>query len=413
MKALRALRDRFAPNLVLDKTLLETHIADLNAEITALRYERDNLAALKEHTWNSRHINRILHHSPQRIAGDAAIVGGVEHPNDIPLVVRVALAYRSAVRTPVGSTDSMWLSTFAEGNKATHETLENSPIDEIAAMLRDPGSSMLFYGFDNLQAAEAHLRGTEERFSSLHRMTYDTLLQTARAVAARRVEYPEAGVDHDDAPPVEELLEQLDKAFGFKIDFPNPFAGEIGIRTSRGIVSYRAAQALFQAYRTRQLVGDPAKANVMEIGAGLGRTAYYALRMGIGRYTIIDIPMTNVAQGYYLSRVLGDDNVSLYGEPGKRLRVLPPVCFRELDEKFDLIVNVDSLTEMAESTAFDYVYGAQRLTRQFLSINHEHNVFTVHSLYRIIYGVKAWRSPYWLRRGYVEELLTFADQENS
>jgi hypothetical protein len=45
------------------------------------------------------------------------------------------------------------------------------------------------------------------------------------------------------------------------------------------------------------------------------------------------------------------------------------VAYSTIEERFDLIANFDSLTEMAESTARQYLVEASRLTDTFLSIN--------------------------------------------
>ncbi|MFM0128773.1 putative sugar O-methyltransferase [Paraburkholderia sediminicola] len=414
LRTIRAVKSKVAPNLVINRTPLDRQINDLRAENLLLQAERDELRQHKEHTWNRRHADRMLHHQPHRISGHPGIVDVRPDPDDMRLVARVADAYRKSVRTPVGPTDSMWLNEFAAANNQTHKVLESGNLFDIAKMLRNPATSMLFYGFDTIQSADAIKNDSDGWVRWNHQLTYDSLLQVCRAIGARRQENPEAAIEFDDAPSAEEILEQLDEKMGFRIEFPNFFPGEVGLQTSRGVANFRAAQALFQAWRIKQLVGDSEAKRVLEIGAGLGRTAYYAMKMGVQQYTIIDIPLTGVAQGYYLGRALGEDAVSLYGENrDAQVKVLPPVAYKEMDEKFDLIVNVDSLTEMAESTATEYLIGAAHMTRQFLSINHEHNAFTVESIYRNLQGTKAWRAPYWLRRGYVEELIEFTDASRS
>lgn len=95
------------------------------------------------------------------------------------------------------------------------------------------------------------------------------------------------------------------------------------------------------------------------------------------------------------------------------ISILPPVVYEQLVDSFDLIVNVDSLTEMAPATAEKYLHGAPRLANQFLSINHERNAFTVEAIYSKMPGVRPWRSPCWIRRGYVEELICFTSQISS
>lgn len=410
----RIVQEKLAPAVVSDRDELQRRINEVTAHhesvtrrLKSVVAERDDLLQGKERDWNSRHMDRILHHHPWRIAGKSAVVSqGNRNDDDSGLIGRVATAYRSAVQTPVGSTESIWLNEFAGANSATHETLMHGDFDAVANLLRNPASSMLFYGFDSIQAQDAPKN--EEAFwvAWNHRLTYDSLLQLARAVGARRVENPETNIDFDDAPDVEDLLAQLDAALGFKIDFPNLFPGELGLETSRGVANYRAAQSLYQAWRIANLVRGKVAPRVMEIGAGLGRTAYYATKMGIADYTIIDIPLTGVAQGYYLGNVLGETAVSLWGEEqSATIRILPPVAYETLNERFDLITNFDSLTEMARSTAEQYLQGASRLTDRFLSINHEHNAFTVESIYSAMSYVQVSRAPCWVRRGYVEEVL--------
>jgi hypothetical protein len=144
----------------------------------------------------------------------------------------------------------------------------------------------------------------------------------------------------------------------------------------------------------------------VEIGGGLGRTAYFADLFGVTDYTIVDIPVTNAAQGYFIGRTLGPDAVTLHGEvPAATRRVVPPQAFPELGDDVDLVVTVDSLTELARETAERYVQLAATRARRLLSINHEVNAFTARSLFTATADARVTRFPYWVRRGYVEELV--------
>lgn len=406
-KLLIALQERLS--------LILLSLSDRNAlrnKIQDLEKERDLLATQLSDQWNGRQADRILHHSPRRIAGNVAEITTSIDTDDHNLVSRVIAAYRKSVRTPTGPTNSMWLTEFASTNRETHKLLDNGDHASIANVLRNPATSMLFYGFESIQAADVPKNSSSIWRAWQHQITYDSLLQIARAIGARRVENPEAGVDFDEAPGIEALLEQLDTALGFKIEFPNIFAGEIGLVTSRGIANYRAIQALYQAWRIKQIVADIPKPRILEIGAGLGRTAYFAMQMGVSSYTIIDIPLTGVAQGYFLGRLLGENAVSLWDERPTEasVHILPPVAFHQRDTKFDLIVNVDSITEMSESTAREYFDATSTRSSRFLSINHEHNAFTVAQIYQGRDDVRVWRTPCWSRRGYVEELIHFTEK---
>lgn len=350
---------------------------------------------------------RVLHHQPERIAGSAALVEAIDlAPADAPLVQRVQDAYGGAITTRVGQSDSIWLDFFANANAATHETLASGDTARVTAMLRNPAQSMLFYGFDNLSAAEADRIGNPGWQLWMHQFTYSCLHKLAEASGVIRLDNPEAPYEQRDWVEPDELLAGLDKALGFRIDFPNFFQGEMGIRTSRGVASYRAVQALYQVFRLRELLGDSVNAHVLEIGGGLGRTAYYAHRAGISRYTIIDLPLTNVAQGYFLGRALGAEQVELYRETGRApIRILPPASLSAEDLHFDLAMNIDSLTEMSRSTAIEYLDELKGRTPALFSINHEHNAFTVRELCAERGLAVAFRMPCWVRRGYVEEFI--------
>jgi hypothetical protein len=69
-------------------------------------------------------------------------------------------------------------------------------------------------------------------------------------------------------------------------------------------------------------------------------------------------------------------------------------------------VNVDSLTELGEELATRYFRRAAEVAPTFLSVNHEANPFRVIDLHQKT-GVfrESFRVPYWVRKGYVEEVF--------
>lgn len=154
----------------------------------------------------------------------------------------------------------------------------------------------------------------------------------------------------------------------------------------------------------------PDGGRVAEIGPGLGRTAYYANRMGLADYTLIDIPLSGAAQAHYLGSVLGPDAVTLWDETGSApVRIAPPSAFLDSNNQFDLVVNIDSLTEMSRAIADAYWSRIQSAAPVFLSVNHEYNAFRFADLYRASgHAHLVQRTPYWLRQGYAEELVRFA-----
>jgi hypothetical protein len=360
--------------------------------------ERDFLRSVTSTAW-------MRHRPAEKTGGVLGISRAHQDIDDSGLVHRITSAFRKANETPLGSSDSLWLGQIADIRQTEYQTMLEGSHADITKMLRNPRQTQLFYGFDSLVASSRSPddSGWQEW---TRQWNYDCLVRLAEAVGTVRLEHPEAPPHDTKIRDVEDLLIGLDGVFGFKIQFPNVFPEEIGLRTARGVASYRAIQALYQAWRIFQIVGKRPFAKVLEIGAGLGRTAYFARQFGIENYTIIDLPLTGVAQAYFLGCALCVDALRLFGEAGGGpLAILPPSSFFETEDRYDLIINVDSMTEMGASTANDYWRAISMRTSVFLSINHEFNEFTVREIINSTPGLDVRRTPYWLRRGYVEELV--------
>jgi hypothetical protein len=319
--------------------------------------------------------------------------------DDRTITERVMAAYRLALSNAPGPSGSFWEGAFFDLKRDVHSALLAGDAAIVGNMLRDPGSTDLFYGFENLARS---LSPCGEHGVAC----YLDLLLLCEAIGARRLWNPEY-LDTAIFPDVEELLLCIDERVGFRVTFPNPFAGEIGLTTSRGVASYRAVQSLYQAWRVSDLARRPGS-RVLEIGAGLGRTAFYAQKFGITDYTIVDLPLTNVAQASFLMRTLEADSIALFGENNDQsccIRILPPSAFFSGHDNYDLVLNVDSMTEMTLDIARSYCAAIKQRGRLFLSINHEHNQFTIHDVCAEATLPNADRHTYWMRRGYVEELF--------
>jgi len=342
-----------------------------------------------------------------RLGGVFASAAG-EFSEDRQLVERVVGAYRTAIRTDVGTTNNIWLEHFAGINAETHRVLASGDIDRATEILRNPEASDLFFGFDGPTSIDRKNAEQEYTRTMLQWYAYDALTSLAEALGAVNVENPEA--TRTTTPiSADALLDAIDGALGVRVAFPNPFQGEMGIQTTRGIVSHRAAMALYQAWRIFDLVGKNPDARIVEIGAGLGRNAYFAHQLGSRNYTIVDLPTTNIAQGYFLGRTLGADAVRLHGEErAAYATVMPSEPFFNGAGRYDLVANIDSMTEFSEGTAMAYVEQIAARSSAFLSINHEANHFRIRDvLARVRPGLKTTRTPSWIRQGYVEEVAVF------
>ena len=357
-----------------------------------------------------RNARGLLFHRASSLAASAAITAGVptQATADSALATRIISAYQRAHAAELG--ESMWKMFFSEYHRPLHQALLEGNPTTIAAILANPADSDLFYGFDILTrtfAGAFRSKGTRLAYA---RLCLDGLVRLAESAAALPMDNPETWraqlATRRDTEGVLNALRVSRPPFSI----PNPFPNEHGLASSLGVISYRVPQALYQAWRVQQLVEHVSNPSVLEIGAGLGRTAHYAHELGIKDYTIVDIPITATAQAYFLGRTLGAVNVLLDGEAptdtSKKLRIISPQTFLSEDKQYDLIVNVDSLPEMDIGVASAYWNKIKGSTSTFLSINHEANAFRVHDLISAdSRRLNVHRGLYWMRRGYTEELI--------
>ena len=323
-------------------------------------------------------------------------------------VRRLCRSYKHQLGVFEGFGESFW-GSFADKNKQVHEALLRSDIDAAAAIVRNPSSTDLFYGFDSSGAELIDLfRSNPGQVQGTINSVCDRLLRSSEAIGARRMLYPEAALDAN-PPDVDQLLTDIEAKLGISLTFPNVFPDEFGVETSKGVISYRAVQALYQAWRIRQITDK----SVVEIGAGLGRTAYYARAFGLRDYTIIDIPLTTIAQAAFLSNALGENAITLPGETAQHgcIRIETPSWFYGTSERFALAANIDSMVEMDRSHAERYADKISRHCDAFWSVNHEYNPFVVSDLKALNHPYH--RSPYWLRKGYAEHLYKFTTSASS
>jgi hypothetical protein len=336
--------------------------------------------------------------------------------DDTSLVARILTNYRRLANDGLTQGDSMWTDFFNRYHKEIHEAFITGDTKAGQNILRFPATNNLFYGFDSLALffTENHTSGRLSKVSKKRlkdaKQVLGSLAIFSQAIGVR----PVKAIDKKSKPFDENIvLDELEKFLRLKLLFPNPYPQEYGLKTRNGIASSRAIQALYQAYRVKSLLNEVEKPKVLEIGAGLGRTAYYASAFGITDYTIVDLPLTLAAQAYFLGCTLGEDRVVFLPEvinnTHKTVSLLSMKEFIDSNAKYDLILNVDSITEMDLTIAKQYADAVSQRCKSFISINHEMNSFFAKDLFLGRSNIINYsRYPYWMRAGYVEEIFTFA-----
>jgi len=310
----------------------------------------------------------------------------------------------ASVQSEIGyEASGQWKDIFKTYQADAVREIRKGNKSQLLQMIADPLSNNLMYGFDNLASVLQSKFRIETRNEA--NTAADHFLALGEYTLTTNYFSPEGLVS-----PVKKkviikhiIQEIVEAKFERNFIFPNPYKNEIGLDTKFGVASIRVPAAIHQALRAREL-----GLKICEIGPGLGRTAYFSKLLGAKQYTLVDLPIPSLCQAYFLGSSLPNENFTFNHE---NLNELDGFIFRQPEkfiqecDQYDLILNVDSLTEMDIDVARAYLKNFVGKTNQFLSINHEGNEFSVRELtaeipeYRLIS-----RNRSWIRQGYVEEL---------
>lgn len=349
------------------------------------------------------------------------------HPvteDDRELCRRLIDAYARATRgsAGAGSTTGMWAWIFSERQRRLAEALERRDADGLAgmlaAMLRSEFVVGMAYG-DLVGAARPRLGTRLWWLKSL-----DGLVSLAEAVGAVPAENPEQGpVGLAFDRGLDGLVEAIERELACEIDFPDVGA-PYGVRVGTTLIPPDWPEQIYAARRLadameRHLAPSSDGARIVEIGAGYGAMACALLKVcpGVGRYAIVDLPIVNVLQGYFLSKALGADQVALFGEAPARVSIVPNLALDTVQTPCDVVANKDSMPEMPEPAMLEYLHWTKAACRGlFFSYNQEAQASfdgerqnLVPDAIAAVGGFeRVRRDTSWVRRGYVEEIYVRA-----
>ena len=288
----------------------------------------------------------LMHYADMLGLSRPATVTSVSNRDDSQLVPRIMAAYRRSCSEMSDLGGVIWES-FSKKASDVHEVLISGSVEKATHELRNAHLGNLLYGYETMHSdlvAEFTKNPTLRQGQAS--WVHDQLLRLVETVGAVPIHLPEVNFSdfktrdlHPDA-----LLNALERTLSTQLEFPHVFLAEEGLDTKRGVVSQRAVHAIYQAWRIWQVLAIVNGSSAIEIGAGLGRNAFYAIQMGVKRYSIVDLPLTNAAQAYFLGMTLGPDRIELQGEPESRnasVRIKNSEWFWRSEEPIDVAINVD------------------------------------------------------------------------
>ncbi len=335
----------------------------------------------------------------------------------LELCARISDAYRLA-HDSYGDVSAIWSDKAAQHHKALDSALmagDPAAVNEqLRWMFRRPFLRGISTPIDYEEPAARW-------FWSL--MTYDSLVSLAEAVGALQAENPEQGiVGRAFTEGLDAVPGQIEDVLGVSLDYPRVGA-PYGITIGERLIIRETGRHVHAAVRLHEVVKNdlrrtvPEGARIIEIGAGFAGVAMWYLRLlkdQPGTYTIVDLPLMNAFQAYFLGTVYGSDDLALHGErdTAARIRIGPPTLIQEKSLAADVVFNQDSMPEMTETAARGYLsWMNDNLAGVFVSCNHEMGSFggvTQLVVNQVAAGYenleRISRQPAWTRRGYVEEI---------
>lgn len=336
--------------------------------------------------------------------------------HDHALCQRLIDAYRLA-HAEAPPPEGMWgHDLFRSRHRRLVEALGESGPEPLAQLLSSVLRSDVVLGMAQGSMSRIRRSGPLARLSWLSSMR--RIVAIAEALGTTRAENPEQGpVGGALRGGVDELVAGIERRLGLSLEFPDVGAAYGDIVGGRFITPDTPDQ-LYAAARLCDVIAaylapSDAAPRIVEIGGGYGGMAYWLLSMIDARYVLVDLPIVCVLQGYFLSQALGHEAVALHGEPPADVTIVPSHALASVQTPFDVLVNKDSLPEIALEAACEYVEWAREgCSGVFYSNNQESGgVFegfeqnVVCELVERIGGFeRVRRDPSWVRRGYVEEV---------
>ena len=343
----------------------------------------------------------------------------VVEPEDISLCARLietfhrAVSYESEQVPPERRPDGgMWETLRREEHAEACRLLAGRDASGLAAYLANGLRTPLCFGLGPGPGMFAAMSGDRRRDITL--LLLDHLAAAAEALGVLSPECPEQGPDYGQHIGIacDRLVELIEQQLRFSIRRPKVM-GLFGVAAADGVIDMRVPDDAYCVHRLAAIRGR-ASLEPIEIGGGFGGMALFAARAGLGRWPIVDLPVMNVVQGYFLTKCLDAGQVRLFGEdkPDAVVEVLPYWEFFDRRRHYDLVFNRDSLPEIQIERVADYLREIEERQAALLSINQEAGAPATAdtrqlNLHQIIAdrGVMQCRArhPYWVRKGYVEE----------
>ena len=379
-----------------------------------VKYIRSYLRALRDYFFQKEEIIKSFSLPIKKIDGKKFKNVFVKEPDrEISFDKHFANRLREIINKDI-VVSAHWEDMYAIGDKKNlHKELISMSDEEFFSQVANPSKNDLHYGFGDI--CKHVLEKPRISFFYLNKTVYDTIFRICCSLGIRKFPETYHFLKFDFEDP-NKMLDDIFNELNFKSNFPNIFQGEFGLKTDLGIVSFAPIQQMYHAMKILEFSKSYnfENARVLEIGAGLGLSAYHARNFNIKDYTILDLSLGSLSQGFFFGHTIGKNNIIIGNEIKKfdendqefkeKIKLIQSTDLELVPNNIDLVINCDSITEMSIEQAKIYIKMASEKSKYFLSINHDNNSFLISEIFKNTGFKKLYRIPSWYRSGYNEEL---------
>lgn len=400
------------------KKILNSRLAKITG-VSLINY--DLLKYVKHYSWifNFAKIPtlKITYFEPRVVIDD-----------DVKICQRLIAAYRKVSPDNLRAKDNisqLWSDGLRKHCNELISVMDSGSAEDLAKILSRMFREDFVYGLASGSLIENSRSGLGAKIWSMKYQ--DNLIALAEYLGVIRTESTQQGeVAHFLKEGVDSIVAKIEENVGISISFPD-IGAPYGIKAANSLITMEHPEHLYVALRIGQAIKDYLKGkesqslNLVEIGAGFGGLAYWVMKLGkikVGNYIILDLPIINVLQGYFLAQAFGASAVRLYGEASvnnaPHITILPNFTIeKNIVSDIDVLINENSMPEMSEAIVQKYIiFAKEYLSGLFFSYNHE--------AYSAVYGklqvsvpeavdkvggfTRFSRNASWVRNGYVEEV---------
>lgn len=286
-------------------------------------------------------------------------------------------------------------------HKAYYEPLDaalrQGRLDDLRELLRNlyQGATLFGMYYDNLESMAQHWDG----------------IAIGAGISVGTV--PEINPDQS-APQTldrDRLVLDLGVAGGNPLGWRKGPPGLYGVSVEDRVIPSKSLEAAAN-YIMLQRLWSAEPYHVLELGGGLGSMAlaFHDCLQSEFIYSIVDLPLVAVIQGYHIASLAGEAWVSFWGEERSEIHVCGP---NWPEQNADLYFNQDSLPEIPHRYAVNYLSRitigiSQGHKAMFVSINHESPLANQRRVFEqtLPFCMKLCaRFPYVMRPGYMVEVF--------